>query len=378
MMHRVRLLLALGISLAAASCAREPANPAIAFSYSFGDTAFEGFLVDELERARPEGGVHIRVLGGSSAFMAGDITSLSAELRRATALVKDPTVVVAIGPGGSREVLQVAPIYREAGLAEIVPTGTSRLLGALGASVFLMAANDSVQGDFIGAFADTALRARAAVIIHAPDEYGVGLAAGTAAAFEARGVRLLDRIPIRLQLDCLVAADRAQHAAIVDEVALRGTPDVAVLATRTAESGCLARALRARFPAIQLIAGDGTYFERNLLLRAAGAAEGAFLVAFWHADVDRFGALGFRQRFEARVGRRARHGDAMFFDAVMLAGSAIHAAGASRLRVQEYLRGVGAEHPAFEGITGVISFAPGAPRNLFMTRVVGDRSELVR
>lgn len=372
------LVLVTGASLFAATCASDVAEPTIAFSYNFGDTSFEGFLMDELERTRPEGGERIRVVGGAATFRSEGGGALSAEVRRATQLAEDASVLVAVGPGGSREVLQVVPIFRDAGLAQIIPTATSRRLGAAGPGVFLMAPNDSVQGAFIGAFADSVLHARTAVIIHVPDEYGIGLAAGTAAAFAARGVRLADRIPMRLTLDCGTPVDRAAHDAIADEVSLRGVPDVAVLAVRTVEAGCLARALRARFPGIGLIAGDGTYFDRSFLDRAEGAAEGAYLVAFWHPQLDRPGVREFTERFEARVGRTARHGDAIFFDAVMLAGTAIRVAGARRGRVASYLRAVGSTRPAFEGITGPISFAAGARRTLLMTRVTDRRSEVVR
>lgn len=378
---RLRRLLtrfAVGGALLALGCGRDVAAPAIGFTYSFGDTLFEAFLTDELERLRPEGAVRLRLVGGSLAFRGDGASSLGAEVRRATALSDDPTVLVAVGPGGSREALQVAPIYREAGIPQLVPTATSRLLAAAAPQPFLLAANDSVQGSFIGVFIDSVLRARSAVIIHVPDEYGIGLAVGTAAALASRGVTILDRIPMRITLDCLQPDDRAAHEAIAAEVALRGVPDVAVLAMRTIEAGCLARALRDRFPAIRLVAGDGTYFEESFLRRADRAAEGAYLVAFWHPATGRPGAAEFRDRFEARVARRARHGDAMFFDAVMLAGTAIRSAGARRDLVERYLDALGETRPAYEGITGPIAFGPGAPRTLLMTRVVGATSEIVR
>ncbi len=364
-------------ALLLAGCAREQADPAIAFSFNFGDSAFEGFLIEELERVRPDGGRALRVVGGAAAFRGTIGSALSAEVRRATTLAEDPTVLVAVGPGGSREALQVAPVYRDARLAELIPTATSRLLAATGPQVFLLAANDSVQGEFIGAFADTALRARSVVVIHAPDEYGIGLASGTAVALAARGIALTDRIPMRLTLDCASAADSAAHEAIADEVALRGTPDVAVLAMRTVEAGCVARVLRSRFPSIELIAGDGTDPDRFFLQRAGAAAEGAYLVAFWHAQLDRPGSSEFVRRFEARVGRAALSSDAMFYDAVMLAGLAIREGGPNRGRVQEYLRQLGSTRPPYEGITGPISFAPDARHPLLMMRVTNGRSELV-
>lgn len=363
---------------ALAACARGPAAPAIAVTYAFADTTFEAFLAEEVARARTGDEVALRILGGGIAYRPEGRGALFAEVRRATMLAGDPDVVVVVGPGGSREVLQVAPIYRDAGIAELIPTATSRLLANVGPFAFRLAADDSVQGEFIGAFVDSALAAESAVIIHIPDEYGVGLAAGTAAAFARNGVRLIDRIPVPLRRDCLTEAQRAAHAAVAAEVALRGVPDVAVLAMRETEAACLGRALRARFPRMRFVAGDGAYLDETFLERAGPVAEGFHLVAFWHPDLGRPGGREFQARFEARTGRRARHGDAMFFDAVMLAAKAARADGARRDRVLAYLRSLGTERPAFEGITGPVSFGAAAPRRLLMTRVTGGGSVIVR
>lgn len=372
----LRIALLLGVA-GMSACQRDRAEPAIGYSYNFGDTAFEAFLTEELERSRPPGGVRIRVLGANAAFRTPGSGLLSAEVRRATALAADPDVMVSVGPGGSREALQVAPIHREARLANLVPTATSRLLAAAGEYTLRMAVDDSAQGEFIGAFADTALRARAAVLVQVPDEYGMGLGAGTTAAFAARGIRILDRVTIPLTRDCRSRADSSAYAAIADAVALRGTPDVAVLATRTVEAACLTRALRARLPRVRVIAGDGTYIEASFLDRAGPAADGAFLVAFWHRDLERPGSRAFVQRLEARLHRPARHGDAMFYDAVMLGAAAIRAVGADRARVHRWLREVGTTVPPFEGVTGTISLAADGRRPVLMTRVVGRGSVVV-
>ncbi len=374
----LRLLLLAGAAGIAACGAAEADAPAVAFTYNFGDTAFQAFLEEELERHRTPDAVRLRVVGAQGDFRDSlGLGALSAEVARATALVRDPTVIVAVGPGGSREVLQVAPIYREGGLPDLVPTATSRLLAGLGPLTFLLAPDDSVQGEFIGAFADSVLGARSAVILQVPDEYGIGLAAGTASAFAARGVRVLDRITIRLIRDCMGPEDVRAYDAVAEQVALRGTPDVAVLAARTVEAACAARALRRRFPRIVLLAGDGTYFERSFLVRAGPAAEAAYLVAFWHPGVARPGSAEFAQAFAARVGRRARHGDAGFYDATMLAGAAIRAVGADRARVAEYFRTLGRSRPAFEGIAGPVAFTPGRSPALLMTRIRGDSTEVV-
>jgi ABC-type branched-subunit amino acid transport system substrate-binding protein len=303
---------------------------------------------------------------------------LSAEVQRATLLAENPNVMAVVGPGGSREALQVAPVYREAGLTHLVPTATSRLLSGAGAYTFVLVPNDSVQGEFIGAFADTALGAEQVAVFYVPDEYGIGLAAGTAAALKARRIGLLDRVPIHLTLDCLTPGTRAVYADVASQLALRGTPDAAVLAMRTVESACMARALRDRWPRIALISGDGTALDVGLLERAGAAAEGLRIVTFWHAALPSEASRAFAAAFHASTGRVPLHGEAVFYDAVRLAADAIWNVGADRERVHRYVSALGRARPPFNGITGEVAFAPGFARSLWMTRVRGDSTELAR
>lgn len=365
--------------LLAAACRGERAAPAIAFTYNFGDTTLTSFMQAEVDRTRPDGGLPIRVVGGELRGwreIAG--TALAAEVQRATELAADPDVIVAVGPGGSREALQVAPVYRAARLADIVPTATSRLLETAGDYTFVVVPNDSLQGTFIGAFADSVLGARRVAIFYVPDEYGIGLGAGTEAALRSRGVALLDRIPMRLTLDCRHGADAtAFYADLAAELALRGVPDVVVIAARTVESGCLAKALRARFPGVALIVGDGTYLEGTFFDRAGTAAEGVHLVAFWHPDLPDTASRRFAEAFAARMGRAARHGDAVFYDATMLAATAIREAGPERDAVVAWLRALGRARPSYRGITGEIDFQPTHRHAMLMTRIRGRSSEIV-
>lgn len=364
--------------LLAAACDGAPRSPAIGFTYNFGDTLFQSFLEEEVERARPDGAIPIRVTGISEGgWRSLGSSALSAEVQRATNLTADRDVIVVVGPGGSREALQVTPIYREARMPNILPSVTSRLLANAGAYSFLLAPNDSLQGEFIGAFADTALHARRAAVIYVPDEYGSGLTAGTAAAFAARGVTLLDRVPMRPNLDCTTAQAIAAYDDLARQLSRHGRPDVIVLATRTITSACSARALRAQFPGAAIIAGDGTYLEPLFTARAGASADGMFLVAFWHESLDRPGNAEFTARFEQRMHRRPRHSEAGFYDGVMLAASAIWTAGADREAVRRHLAALGGTVPAYEGIAGPIAFAGGPRAAMFITRLKGGTSEVV-
>lgn len=365
--------------LAAAGCGDGVREPAIAFTYNWGDPPFERFLRAQLDATRPPGGdsIQLRVYtdGGWQALGASPLVG---EVARATTISADSNVLAVVGPGGSREALQVAPVYAEAGLAAVIPTATSRLLADLGPLVFRVAPDDSVQGAFIAAFADTALRAKRLAIYHSPDEYGIGLAAGTRATAAARGMSVIAQTPIRLIQPCRTPSDDAYYETLVQSLASVGIPDAVVLAVRTQETGCLTRALRRRWPTVHVIAGDGSYVSEELFQTLEGRGEGLHLVAFWHPDIGTPAAAAFARDFTRIAGRAPRHGEAMFTDALLLVAQAIRSGARTRADVARYLSRVGTELPAYEGITGAISFAPGAQRQLWMTRIAGSSSVLVR
>lgn len=332
----------------------------------------------ELALLAPAGVEPIRLVAtATGGWEAYGTTPLTAEVQRATLMAANPEIVVVVGPGGSREALQVAPVYGAAEMPVLIPTATSRLLAGAGPLTFRLAPDDSLQGEFIAAFADSGLRVRQLAIFYVPDEYGIGLAAGAATAATRRGLTVLERAPIRLTQDCLDGEGRAHYDGIVAQLARRGTPDGVVMAARTVEAACLARALRARWPRVELLAGDGAYLESGFFVRAGAAAQNTYLVAFWHPDLPAPASRAFRDRFIARAGRVPRHGEAVFADAALLAAAAVREGGANRAAVAAYLHSLGRTRPAFEGITGAIAFTPGHARPLWMTRVVGDGSLLM-
>jgi ABC-type branched-subunit amino acid transport system substrate-binding protein len=359
------------------ACGDRVRDPAIGFTYNWGDTTLETAVRAELALRADAGESPTRLIAtDSGGWAAYGTTPLTAEVQRATRLAANPEIVVVVGPGGSREALQVAPVYGAAEMPLLIPTATSRLLAGAGELTFRLAPDDSVQGEFIAAFADSALRVRRLAIFYVPDEYGIGLAAGAASAASARGIELLERAPIRLTQDCLSDAGRQHYDGIVEQLARRGTPDGVVIAARTVEAACLARPLRLRWPGVELLAGDGVYLESGYFLRAGDASQNTYLVAFWHPDLPSAASRAFRDRFVAQTGRIPRHGDAVFADAALLADAAIRDGGASRAAVAAYLRSLGRTRPPYEGITGPIAFSPTHIRPLLMTRVVGEGSQL--
>jgi branched-chain amino acid transport system substrate-binding protein len=319
------------------------------------------------ERRGPGDARIVITTGDSGARATGD--GLTAEVDRALRLSADSSVVAVVGPGGSRPALQTAPVYREARVPNVIPTSTSTKLHGLGDWTFLLAPNDSVQGAFIGTFAARQLGARSAIIFYIPDEYGVSLASGTAAALAANHITLLTRIPVRPEQRCPPMAPSNPYEGAVTAAMRRGTPDVVVLAARTLETACIARAVYEHAPRARLIAGDGALVDRGFASMAGAAADSIYLVAFWHQARADSASRAFVERFEKIVGREPRHDDAMFYDAVMLVATAIRAVGPIRSSVRQYLADLGGRRPAYRGVTGSIAFTAATPGPLLMTRL---------
>lgn len=362
------LAIALGVVVATA-CPGEPARVAIGFASGVSQPHAGNVAQHYLDSVSAPGDPRIVIVTGDTGRRAESGANLLTEVDRAIRLSARTDIVAVVGPGGSREALQSAPIYREAGIPNVVPTATSRRLATVGRFTFVLAPNDSIQGNFIGAFAAAPLRARSALLFYVPDEYGLGLAAGVSAALARRNVALLGQVPVRPGKVCQPLRADNPYDDVVRAALLSGAPDVVVLATRTPEGACLARAAQRRMPGVRFLAGDGVLVEPLLIRMAGPAVDSIYVVAFWAPGETDARSRDFLRRFQALTGREPRSDDAMYFDATMLLAEAVRAAGPARGAVQRYLESLGRDRPPYLGVTGPIAFTPGAVRPLLMTRI---------
>lgn len=318
--------------------------------------------LDSLERAGTER--RVRLSRGESPVPAG--APLATTVEHAIRLAADGNVYAVVGPPSSTEALLVAPVLEEAGLAMIVPTATTRRLRASGPHVFPLAPDDSIEGEFIARFAADSFAARSATVFHVVDDYGRGVDESVAGALERAGIAVLDRVPIRVDQRCDEAGGNP-YDLLLDASLRRGTPDVVIVAGRVVETACVAAAVARRRPGLPVIAGDGATPLATLRAAVAPVVAGSlFVVTHWSATGER--ASGFARGFEARHGRAPDPADALLYDAMVLAAHAVAQAGGDRREVISYLRALGRRTPAFEGVTGAISFAADRSRPLFMVR----------
>jgi branched-chain amino acid transport system substrate-binding protein len=196
----------------------EPVRIGVAFPARNVPVAF--MAADEINAA---GGVR-----GRPVQIVRDTIPVSAEpadleIQRALSIVARGPLVGVVGHGGSRGSLAAAPVYNDAKIVHIVPTGTSRLLARAGPWTFPLPPNDSIEGAFIAAFVRDVLRARTVVIFYVSDEYGVGLRDGVRAALAGSpvSVRREQRYDLESDLGSLLQA-----------AVQGGAPDVVLVAGR--------------------------------------------------------------------------------------------------------------------------------------------------
>jgi len=358
-------------------CRRPPESVAIGYASGVDEPNAGSVAQAVIDAAGRPNAPRIEIVTGDTGRWAQSAATLPGEVNRALRLSARPDLVAVVGPGGSREALQSAPIYREAGIPHVIPTATSRQLRDLGPGTYALAPNDSLQGDFIGAFAARDLQARRALLFYVPDEYGVGLAAGGGAALAARNITLLDQVPVQPNMLCQPRRPTNPYDDVVRAALLSGVPDVVILATRTPEGACLARAVRERVPGARFIAGDGVLVQPLFTDMAGPAIDSLYVVAFWVASAGDPRSMDFAGRFRAATRREPRSDDAMFFDATMLLAEAVREAGPSREAVRGWLESLGRSRPPYSGVTGPIAFTPDARRPMLMTRVRQGRPEPV-
>lgn len=301
---------------------------------------------------------------------AGDSTSaLASAVMIAERMVALPGLVGVVGHAGSRDALIAAPTYNRSGIPLIVPTATSMLLAESGEWTFMLAPSDSIEGELIGRFADEQLGARNVTLFYVTDEYGTGLRLGAARALRARGINILDEVPMSHDVQCHGGSkpDESARTLNAHQLLLRGTPDLIVLATSTAESSCILAALQTH-PGLRYLAGDGTLASADLMATGGQAVDSLYIVAFWYPGRASAESRDFVRRFERTVGRPPNPGDAMIYDGIMTLAAAVRSVGTDRDAIRDFLLSLGHDRPALTGVTGPIVF-PASGAGLMVTRM---------
>ena len=280
-----------------------------------------------------------------------DIQDDSAQAARAitvaTALHDDPRVVAVVGHLTSGAAMAAADIYNGGPdpVVAVSPSASNPDLTSPGGYAFRVCATDLAHGTALARFAVERLGARRAAILYLDDEYGRGILGTFADEF-----RRLDGTIVAMDPVLPDAEDIGPYLQFIKE---DGRAQVLMIAGDRATASLVLRGARARSLSLPVIGGDGLAG-----IEADGAlAEGVYLTSGYLPDMPGARNAAFLRAYAAAAGgRRPDHRAAGAYDAVYLVADAIRAAGTRRSGIRAALAQIGHSRPAFEGVTGRITF----------------------
>ena len=279
--------------------------------------------------------------------MMDDSARPEVAIRVAQELVDDPAVVAVIGHLTSGTSLAAGRVYGEARrpVVMISPSASSPDLSGVNPYVFRICPTDLSHGAQLARFARQTVGARRVGVIYVDDDYGRGLRLSFAAEFRRLGGTVVEEDPSLSStpsLEPYLARLRAD-----------GGVDVLMLATeRTGAELALREMTRVgvHWPSVGGDALTG--------IEAAGPiAEGVRVSSAYLPDRP-----GDRNaRFVAAYARayerqRPDHRGAGTYDIIYLLAEALQHAGLDRRALRDRIARIGADLPAFDGVTGAIGF----------------------
>lgn len=272
----------------------------------------------------------------------------AAEVAMAERVVAQDDVVAVVGHATSSGSIAAAPVYRTAGVAQLVPTATSRLLAQFRPSAMSLAPDDSLEGQALAAYGAEALHAHRAFVFYVANEYAEGLLHGLRFGLAGRKVVIAATTRILSESDL---------PTLVDAAIRRRQADVAYLIGDYRTVGRLAQVLHTRRVTMPLIAGDAALYPQGLAEQAGAALPSLRVVGFRREGEDSVRSARYFATFRRIAGRDPTPDEMLTHDALMVAVAAVRAAGPDRAAVEEWLASLGGSRPAWRGVTGPVEFA---------------------
>lgn len=281
-----------------------------------------------------------------------------AEIALAERLAADRSVVAVVGHLRSRGSLAAAPVYGRAGVPQIVPASTSRLLRSIGPWTFVLAPTDSAQAVFLAASADS-IRARRALLFYSGEPYGEGLVETLRPELVRRGIMIVDEVRLGMGTDVATLA----------EAAIRRRPvDVVLLLVDVSQAAAIVRTIVPIRPRVPIIAADGADYPTGLRYYGGAPAESLWIVSLWRPDTTDAAVRRFVTTFRQVAGRDPTATEALGEDAMLFAEAAVRAVGHDRSAIRAWLAGPGgAVSP--EGHVTTATLHGGPPPRFYLTRI---------
>lgn len=290
------------------------------------------------------GGVHGRLLVLDS---LDDSASAVKAIAVAQQLRDDPRVVAVVGHLTSATTIAAANIYK-AGRRPVVaisPSASNPDLSGLSRYTFRVCATDLVHGAQLAKFAIQQLGARSAGVIYLNDDYGRGILGTFTDEFTRLGGTIVARDP--------VLPTTTDLSPYLERLQRDGRAEVLMIAGDRATGVAVLRQTRARGMALPMIGGDGL----SGIEREGAIAEGVHLTSNYLPELPGELNARFLAAYAAiSGGQQPDHRGAGAYDAVHLIAEAIRDAGPGREAIRDALARLGHGRPAYEGITGHVTF----------------------
>ncbi len=338
-----------------AGCGSRGTCPTIAFAAG----SFRSVATVVAESLKVESGSATRACFRLTAQPTAEmIDQPDAEVALAERLAADRSVVAVVGHLRSRGSLAAAPVYGRAGVPQIVPASTSRLLRMAGPWTFVLAPTDSAQAEFIARGVDS-IGARRVLLFYSGEPYGESMAQSIRPALAARGITVTDEVPLGMGTDVATLAEAAVRRRPVDAV---------VMLVDVEQAGVIARTIVPIRPGIPLLSADGAMYPPGLRVSGGAAAESLWIVSLWRPDTTQATVRRFVERFRVLAGRDPTPTEALGEDAMLFALAAIEAVGPDRAAVRSWLAGPGGS-VAPPGHVTEATLHGGPPPTFYFTRI---------
>ena len=262
----------------------------------------------------------------------------------------DRAVVGIVGDAESGRTLDELPVLEDLdhggahAVVAISPTATSTALSGRSPWIFRVTPTDAAVSKAAAVYLADSLGARRAAVVYRNDSYGRDWTGAFLPVFRARGGAVVQRDPY--------VAGITEWAAIAAYTRQSGAD--AVLFPGSAEDAAeYLRALRQAGVHVPFVGGDAV---------ASIASQAEFAGARFATPYDAAHAPNTPASAAFVTAYRARWHDvptaraALSYDAAMVIGRAVLAVGRDRLRIRNWVAGVGTAHPAIAGATGTIAF----------------------
>ena len=270
-----------------------------------------------------------------------DLEDEAAAIHAARELVADPAVIAVVGHKNSGPSKSGAPVYAEAGMAQVTQCSTDNSLSRSGwRTFFRMCATNERQAEVAAAFANERRPGARVVAVHDGTAYGKPLVEAFAKRLES-----LSGSPVRV---IAMRVGQEDFSEIVEEIKEAGAQIVDLGATEI-ESSKLMKAMRLAALRPLVISSEGG--PDNPIVRLSGpAGEGSVHTYAGFDPLSTAESAKLVERCRAKFGETPSY-VVECYDAVTVIGEALRAGAANRAEVRDAVASTD-----IEGFSGRIRF----------------------